>query len=78
MTARAPMAAPLVNPRQKGYESNRGKFAMSEFGNTHWAVYVAAAYLLVGAALAGFALFSLRERAKALQSLKDEGFLSDG
>ena len=50
---------------------------MSEFGNTSWVVYVAAAYVVVGASLVGFVLFALKARSKALQSLKDEGFLVD-
>lgn len=47
------------------------------FGNAQWYVYVVASYVIVGAVLAGYALYALRMRQSALRSLKDEGFLSD-
>jgi heme exporter protein D len=49
----------------------------TDFGNISWVVYVTAAYVLVGLSLIGFLLVSLKERDKALQSLKDEGFLAE-
>lgn len=50
---------------------------MSEFGNTSWVVFVTAAFLVSGGALAGFAAYALNARAKALRSLKEEGYLAD-
>lgn len=49
----------------------------ASFGNTEWYIYVIASYGIVGAVLIGYALYALAVRKKALQALKNEGFLSE-
>lgn len=50
---------------------------VSEYGNTPWIIYVAAAYLVVGVVLAGYTVFCYRNRRQSLLALKSEGFFAD-
>ena len=45
------------------------------FGNTSWSVYVTLSYALVAASLSAFGVWSYVETLRAVQYLKEEGFL---